>query len=256
MGSTPDFIRKKYGPLQQKSLKTALAQVIAKQFPRIGGPRIQDLCADLILERIDALVRDRQQLTHGQALWLAIDRDDPPKLHKMIRDTRLVPVTLDISTPDDIERRIQRQTPSERFTAKAVRLCQQAYDQGGLLSNCDIAEILSLDDARVAQCLTTYERTHQCVVPRRATLHDVGSGVTHKAIICQKRYRDGKESHVIAQETHHSIEAVDRYLGQYDRVRYCRDNGMSPDKTAFTLNCSQGLVQQYLDILNELESKP
>jgi Protein of unknown function (DUF1670) len=256
MGSNPDFVRKKYGPLKQKSLKTVVAQLIAKQFPRIGGPRILDLCAQMILDRIQGIVRSRDQLTHGQALWLAIDRDDPPKLYKPLRDTRLVPVILDLSTPEDIDRRIQRLHLDERLTAKAVRLCHQAYDQGGLLSNCDLAELLALHDSYVAQLLTCYERSHQCIVPRRATLHDVGTGVTHKALICQKRYRQGKESHVIAQETYHSIDAVDRYLGQYERVRYCRDNGMSPEQTAYTLNCSLGLVQQYLAILTELEATP
>jgi hypothetical protein len=255
MGSSPDFVRKKFGPLLQKSLRTALAQLIAKQFPRIGGPRIQDLCADMILERLDRFIRAEKHLTHGQVLWLAIDKDDPPKRHQLLRDTRMVPVILDVSTAEDIENRIRRLSPKERLTSKVVRLCQQAYRQGGLLSNCDLAELLSLPDSRVAQLLTRYERAQQCVVPRRATLHDVGTGVTHKAIICTKRYRDGKESHVIAQETHHSLEAVDRYLGQYDRVRCCRDNGMSPEETAYTLNCSLGLVRQYLVILESLEAK-
>jgi hypothetical protein len=51
------------------------------------------------------------------------------------------------------------------------------------------------------------------------------------------------------------LEAVDRYLGQFDRVRCCRRLGMSPEETAYTLACSLGLVHQYLDIDKQLESK-
>ena len=91
------------------------------------------------------------------------------------------------------------------------------------------------------------------LVPRRATLHDVGTGLTHKRIICWKRYAEGKSAEEVARETYHSLEAVDRYLGQFDRVRHCRRQGFSPQKTAYTLNCSVALVQEYLAIDEELE---
>jgi hypothetical protein len=39
MSRTPDYIRKKYAPLQEKTLQNALAHAITEQFPRIGGPR-------------------------------------------------------------------------------------------------------------------------------------------------------------------------------------------------------------------------
>ena len=49
MSSKPDFIRKKFGPLRAKTLRNALAHRIVKEFPRIGGPRICQLCADMII---------------------------------------------------------------------------------------------------------------------------------------------------------------------------------------------------------------
>ncbi len=85
-------------------------------------------------------------------------------------------------------------------------------------------------------------------------LGGVGQEVwTHKAIICWKRYAEGKEASQIARETRHSLAAVDAYLGQYDRVRRCRQRGMSPRQTAHILNCSVALVDQYLDIDRRLE---
>jgi hypothetical protein len=39
MSRTPDYIRKKYAPLLDKTLQNALAHTIGEQFPRIGGPR-------------------------------------------------------------------------------------------------------------------------------------------------------------------------------------------------------------------------
>jgi DNA-binding CsgD family transcriptional regulator len=101
--------------------------------------------------------------------------------------------------------------------------------------------------------LTAHERKRQQVIPRRATLHDVGTGLTHKRIICRKRYAEGKSQDQIARETHHSLEAVDQYLGKFDRVRHCLQQGMSPTEIAFTLNCSQALVNQYIAIDDELK---
>jgi DNA-binding CsgD family transcriptional regulator len=256
MGSQPpDYVRKKFGPLLAKSLETALAHCIAVEFPRIGGPRIQQLCAAMILEVIAEHLRPREHVRHGQVLWLAINRDDPPRRNQRIRDCDLIPVVLDLSTPDDIHARIERNTVALRLTAKAVRLCQQAYNQGALLSNCDLAELLFTDDARIAHALAEHERSSGRLVPRRATLHDVGTCLTHKGIICWKRYAEGKDPDQVARETYHSLEAVDRYLGMYDRVRHCRLQGLSPAETAHVLRCNLGLVEQYLAIDRQLEAR-
>jgi hypothetical protein len=253
MSAKPDYVAKHYQPLLQKTLQNALSHAIGEQFPRIGGPRIRQLCAEMILEVVNAHVRPTEHMRHGQTLWMGIARDDPPRKYRRTADTQLVPVVLDLSTPQDVEARLARQSPGERLRAKAVRLCQQAHQQGALLSNCDLAELLGHGDAAVAHQLTEHEQATGQLVPRRATLHDVGTGLTHKRIICLKRYAEGKSPEVVARETYHTLEAVDRYLGQFDRVRHCRQQGLSPQQTAFTLNCGVSLVNEYLAIDRELE---
>jgi DNA-binding CsgD family transcriptional regulator len=134
-------------------------------------------------------------------------------------------------------------------------MCHQAYEQGGLLTNYDLSEILNIPDSLVGQLLAGYERETNRVVPRRGTIHDAGSNVSHKRIICLKRYVEGKSSDQIARETYHSIEAVDRYLGQFDRVRHCHRQGLSTIETAHILNCSVSLVKAYRQIDQELEGE-
>ena len=255
MSSQPNFIRKKFGPLRDKNLRNAIAHQISTEFPRIGGPRICGLCADMILEVVFKHMRPRDHVKHGQVLWMAVGVDDPPRQHRRIVDTKLVPVLLDISTAEDVQRRIDCLSPAERLLHKARRMCQQAYEQGALLSNCDIAEMLHANESMIGSLLARYEQRTNMVVPRRATLHDVGSGLTHKRIICWKRYAEGKDPDVVARETYHSLEAVDHYLGQYDRVRHCRLQKLTPEQTAHALQCSLALVRQYLDIDDLLEKK-
>ncbi|MHC4538429.1 MAG: DUF1670 domain-containing protein [Planctomycetota bacterium] len=73
--------------------------------------------------------------------------------------------------------------------------------------------------------------------------------------ICCKRYLVGKSSDQIARETYHSLEAVDRYLGQFNRVRYCHCQGLNAIETAHILNCSVSLIEVYRQIDREFESE-
>jgi hypothetical protein len=253
MSRQPDPIRTSFGPLREKTLRNALAHRIVKEFPRIGGPRICQLCADMILEVVSQHQRSKDHVTHGQVLWMAVSVDNPPVRHQRIADTDLIPVLLNVSTAEDVDLRIDRLPAGQRLLRKAIRLCEQAHQQGGLLSNCDLAELLSTDDSRIGKLLSEHERTSNTLVPRRATLHDVGRGLTHKRIICWKRYAEGKEPHIVARDTYHSLDAVDHYLGQYDRVRHCRLEGLTPEQTAHALGCGVPLVKEYLAIDDLLE---
>lgn len=254
MGSKTDHCRKGLLPLKDKTLENALAHRIGKEFPRIGGPRIRTLCADMILEVVRSHIRSADYVRHGQVLWTAISRDDPPAWRQRIADTDLVPVILDVSTPGDINRRLDKMPHQQRKLHKALRLCQQTYEQGGLLSNFDLSELLNMSDGKVSQLLVEHERRTGKIVPRRATVHDVGTGLTHKQIICRKRFVEGKSPDQVARETYHSLEAVDRYLGQYDRVRHCRCEGLNAVQTAHILDCGVTLVEAYLQIDRELEN--
>jgi len=253
MISKCDSVRKSYTPMKTKTLRNALYHRLSKEMPHLGGPRLRELCADMLMEVIEKHLPPRERVRHGQVVWMAYSVSDPPARHKRTADTEMVPVVLDLSLPEDLDARIDRQPAEKRALRKLRRLCQQAYHQGGLLSNCDLAELLSCNEARVAHLLTRYEDETQQLVPRRATVHDMGSGLTHKRLICRKRYLEGKPPEQVARETYHTLEAVDRYLGQYDRVRACRKEGMEPERIAYTLNCSLRLVNEYLQLDQELE---
>ncbi len=255
MANKADSLRSSLRPLLDKTLENALSHRIEKEFPRIGGPRIRQLCAEMILEVVHSHMRAKECLHHGQVIWTAVSRDNPPARRQRIAETDLVSVTLDLSTPEDIKARMDRKPDIQRKLHKALRLCHQAYEQGGILSNFDLSELLTTSDSGIGTMFVKYERKNRKVVPRRATLHDVGNGLSHKWIICYKRYAEGKSPDQIGRETYHSLDAVDRYLGQFDRVRHCRLQGLNATETAHILNCGVTLVEAYLQIDRELEGK-
>ena len=239
-------------PLLDKTLENALSHRIAKEFPRIGGPRICRLCAEMILEVVNNHIRPKDSVRHGQIVWTAVSKDHPPDRRRRIADTDLVSVVLDLSTPEDIQLRIDRVPDPQRKLHKAVRMSRQADKQGGLLNNYDLSEILNVSDSYISHLLLDYERRKKTIVPRRGTIHDIGSGLSHKWVICHKRYVEGKSPDRIARETCHSLQSVDRYLGQFDRVRHCLHQGFSAVETARILDCSLSLVEKYLQMDKEL----
>jgi DNA-binding CsgD family transcriptional regulator len=250
-----DSTRAGFQPLLAKTLENALAHRISKEFPRIGGPRICKLCAEMIMEVVNNHIRPRDHVKHGQIVWTAVSKNNPPGMSKKMADTDMVTVVLDASMAEDINSRIERISPNQRRLHKAIRMCRQAYEQGGVLSIYDLAEILSFHDSLISQMLAKYERDTNTLIPRRGTIHDAGNSVSHKRIICYKRYVEGKNADQIARETYHSIEAVDRYLGQFDRIRHCSQQGLNTQEIAHVLNCSVSLVEVYQQIDKELEGK-
>lgn len=263
MNPEPDYRLKHFGAQRFRGLRGALVQRLGAEFPRLGGPRILELCAEMIMEIIEAHLAPRERLGHGQVLWNAVDLDERPRRNIRGAKVRTRPVILTLHDPSDVQDCLTNPRGDAHWNSlrckRARRLCTEAHAQGALLSNVDLSLLLCFADDKIGGMLSRWESEHDQIVARRANLHDLGSGVTHKAIICRKRHLEGKDPAQVARETWHSLAAVDRYLSQYDRVRHCRHEGMDEQKTAHILGCSVRLVREYLKIdddINEARSGP
>jgi hypothetical protein len=256
MNPNPDYRLKHFGSQRTRTLQGALVQRLGSEFPRLGGARILELCAQMIMEIIDDHFAPRERLAHGQVIWNAVDLEERPRRHCTGVLIRTRPVILTLHDPSDVEDCLVQPRGKAHWNAlrrkRAIRLCREAHAQGGLLSNVDLSLLLSWDDCWIGQQLSAWEKEHDELVPRRANLHDLGSGVTHKRIICRKRHLEGKDPAQVARETWHSLQAVDRYLGAYDRVRHCLQQGMTTEQTAHLLSCSIALVREYIKIDEEI----
>ena len=166
----PDYLHKHLKPMKVKSLRGQLSRTIRQTFPHFGGVRITNLLADIILEVVESHLRPRDSLHHGQLLWLGFDINDPPSRNKTSENVRLVPVVLDLWTEDDLDAHMDRVSSSERLLTRCIRLHQQAYEQGTLLSNVDLGGMLGVSESRISSLLAAHERDKQIVIPRRATL--------------------------------------------------------------------------------------
>lgn len=241
---------------QRKTFRRCLGQLLQTEFPGTFGPAVAALFVEKIDELYDRchLLRDRVKV--GQLLWLAVAADERPGRAKRIDETRLVPVVLDLVTAADIDETVARHDRKATRTTKIVRLFQQAFAQGAVLSEADVAVMLHLSDTIISQTVLAHERATGDSVPRRGTIHDLGRSVTHKAVICYKRLVLKKSTSEVAQETYHSPEEVEYYVQCLRRIQLCRDNGMSPEEIVIATKHSAFLVGEYLTLINDLKLAP
>lgn len=240
-----------YDASDRKTFHSALCHLLQTEFPATFGPAVTKLFADRVDELYERFHVPRERLKVGQALWAAVAVDDPPARDKRIENTRLVPIVLDLVTPRDDA--IATGVRTDTRDRKILRLFQQAYQQGAVLSYPDVSLLLHVQTSTISRTVLAHERETKQTVPRRGTIHDMGRSVTHKAIICYKRLVELKPTSQVASETYHSPEEVEYYVQCLRRVKLCQDSGMSPTETAQATAHSLSLVNEYLALIQQLK---
>ena len=242
-----------YGPMQVKTFAAVLTQWLADEFPHLGGPKVRALFVDEVVRLIAAYYIPSQRLQPGQTLWYAVDKLDVPRDRRTMADVRLVPVVLTVVAPDDIQRLVGGMSVRDARRYVIARLHREAEDQGGVLAETDTALLLNQSICTISHAIRHYEQEHDCVIPRRGTVHDLGRSVSHKGVIAKKALLEGKAAPDIAWETAHSLSSVERYLVDLMRVYISlRRRGLSVEETAFATGLSRSLVREYDALIAEL----
>jgi len=68
---------------------------------------------------------------------------------------------------------------------------------------------------------------------------------------CPKIVVDRKDPLDVAQETNHSIRAVDRYMKDFNRVRLCHEDGKNPEFISLATGLNRTVVKKYLQIIED-----
>jgi len=256
MSQRPSTYAHVYDASKRKTFHSALCHLLQTEFPGIFGPAVTRLFADKIDALYEPFHPPRSRVQAGQVFWAAVAADDPPRRDRRIEDTRLVPVVLDLVTPQDIDNTAHRGRRAHIRRDKILRLFRQAYEQGGVLSYADVSLLVHTAIHTISQVVLAEHRATGQLVPCRGTIHDMGRSVSHKAIICYKRLVEKKATSQVAQETFHSAEEVEYYVQTLRRVQLCKDSGMAPDDIAQATGHSKLLVREYLDLIEQFKLPP
>lgn len=191
---------------------------------------------------------DERYLRYGQLVWMAVPVDEYPQRGKSIVQTRMKPVVLTYLAAEDIESIRHGFTSRQLRINRMVRWCYQAFDQGGLLTQLDLAVLLNVCDSVVSSYVNEYQNTSGKILPTRGNIHDLSGAITHKREIITL-YLQGYLTPTIASKTNHSKEAVDRYIRDYEAVKTVRTAIADVDKISQITHLSQRVVTQYLDLI-------
>ena len=180
------------------------------------------------LARGDQLPEERY-LRYGQLVWMAVPIEEYPERGKAIVKTRMKPIILTYVAAEDVESFRDGFTSRQLRINRLVRWYHQAYDQGALLTQLDLAVLLNVCDAVVSDYVNEWQKTTGEILPTRGNIHDLSGAITHKKEIITL-YLQGHLTPTIAAKTKHSKEAVDRYIRDYESVKVVRSAIMDIDK--------------------------
>lgn len=172
---------------------------------------------------------------------------------KPLADCEMATVTLTMMDPeDDEELPIDRRKGSiARRQRKIVRITDEAREQGGLLTQEDLARLL-LSDVRTVRRDIGDLRGRGIEVATRGQQKDIGPGVTHRGKAVQM-WLEGKDPADVARAINHSLGAVENYLEKFKRVAYLRRKHFDDYETALTIGISVNSVKTYVEIYESMK---
>lgn len=238
---------KHYKSAHKRFLKPAIENFFKTELTTSYGSGLRSVIADELIKIFQANNRDINSIKPGQVLWNAVHKDTRADSHKM----KLVPVILTLVSDDDITKLEKGLKVSEHKQNVIARILKEAYSQGALLSMRDVSLLMGMSDSSATYNRKKYEEKHNVNLPHPGTLQDMGSCMTHKYQIIYKCVVEKKDPLVAAKETNHTINAVDRYLKDFNRVKTLYLDGKDENYIHLVTKLSLNLIAQYVSIINQ-----
>lgn len=247
--------QKTYLPQLFKNFDGALEAFLAEECPQIGGIKTRIMLVSLIRKIVDVFFPKRDYISSGQVLWNCVHKDEKSGHGKKMSNTRLTSVVLDLITTEEIESVSNGESWREIKKKTIARICNQAYEQSGVLAGAEMSLLLKITEGTVSSYIKEWETENKKILPRRGTIHDLGRSLTHKRIIIEKLVFEGKKVEEVCRETNHSPQAVLRYITNFKQVLLCRRKKFDTLEIAFAVGMSIGLVEEYNDLIDDYKKE-
>lgn len=145
---------------------------------------------------------------------------------------------------------LHEQGPTKLRQLRVLRLTEEAYGQGGLLTQEDLSYLLHVSTRTIrndVQALIADGNT----VHTRGYDHDIGRGVSHKTRIVGL-YLSGFTYNEMVLKTRHSARAIRRYVRTFGRMLLLIEKGITNSLAlSRVLRQSDRLTQEYLSLYEQ-----
>jgi hypothetical protein len=130
---------------------------------------------------------------------------------------------------------------------RLVRMAEEAVDQGGVLTQEDLARLVQTDVRTIRRDVAAL-RGRGVWVPTRGMVKQMGRGQSHKAKIVEL-YLCGMTYTEIMRRTRHSASAIKRYVESFGRVVVLWGRGVRcAREIGYVLGVSERLALEYLKL--------
>ena len=163
-----------------------------------------------------------------------------------LAETEKVEVTLTVDAgAEDAE--VKRREKGEGLRrGRILRLTEEALEQGGVLTQEDLARVLKVDRRTIVRDVQVLKAEGH-LVQTRGVVKGVGRGQTHKVRIIEL-WLDRERYDKIARWMHHSPQAIKRYVSTFLRIVVLHRQGTGVEEIAFLTQTSVRLVKEYLAV--------
>jgi hypothetical protein len=250
----------RYKTVGCRDFASAVEHMLETEFKLVGSHRVIRMIVESIMELHREFFPETDRQRPGTILWATTKAGEGVKVSwgKQAKDYGIQMVQLPLVTKAEIESRMvggsgrdpkdNRRKEFRRDMATAVRLLKSAAEQGGLLTGAELSVLMNRSLSKVHDYIRTYEQETGEALPLKGYVLDMGSSPTHKGIICQK-FEEGMSPPEIARATGHSLDAVDKYLGTYGRIKVLLRKGFDVATICQVTGKAPRTVAQYLVVI-------
>lgn len=130
---------------------------------------------------------------------------------------------------------------------KILRLTDEAYEQGGLLTQDDLGRLLQVSSRTIRSDISELTADGN-TIHTRGFDHDIGRGVSHKTRIVDL-YLSGYAYASIMRKTRHSAHSIKRYVSTFGRLLLLLSHNITAlPELSRLLNQSERLSKEYLEL--------
>ena len=229
-----------------RSVLDALREFVHREAGR--GPKVAEQLVEELIGLRSICCPRIAHLSSGEMPFLATSVTARPAEETRSRYRRLQPVVLTLWSSEELEhRRWEEPSGEQELARRIVRVCFEAYRQGGLLSLMDLQWIFQCSATLVSKLMRSVQQRLGIIVPIPGTILDAGRSMTHKNIVIDLHLK-GYPVRQIARMTYHSPRAVDSYIGTFEAVLILELYHIPPPLMARVLGKGISLVEEHLRI--------
>jgi len=247
MSTTP------FDNLDRKTFRKAVIELLESEYKLVGSHKVIELIADDInqLRHKYSPRNTKYDKKLGNLSWVTTsDKNDKPSLGQKIEEYKHEVMELPYITEEDIELKRKKVSKTEHDLIRIERLTKSAKEKGGLLTVEELAAILNRSAATISKRIQEYHEQNDDILPLKGYVLDMGRGTTHKRKILNL-YEKGVQPPDIARKTEHDLESVDRYIKDYERIKFLVRRGINKIQIQHLTGRGSSVITQYIDIIGK-----